>query len=132
MIEFEYRGLNLLDEISTVEIMIDVDSKMVHIYDQNYVVEPEFDFSTKQYRVSHSFYQMTKVLYGKKFVDFHDVSDVEQWINQFTWIFYGSRKFLLIFNGGTVSRISVEENTEESIGKEIKIFEKYFKRLSFQ
>ena len=111
--ELEYRGLNILDEISTVEIAIDELNKIIHIYDTNQVVEPEYNFSTKQFQMSDGFLKMSKVLYDKKF--FNTQSDtVEHWINQTTWIFYGSRKSIIMYVEENIIEISKDKPTIEN------------------
>lgn len=94
--ELEYRGLNIFDEISTVEVAIDSIHKVIHMYDTNQVVEPEYNFSAKKYQMSDGFFKLAKVLYEKQF--FASGSEtVERWINEITWVFYGSKRSILIF-----------------------------------
>lgn len=129
LLEFEYRGLNLLDEISTVEISIDKKARIIHIFDQNNVVEPEFYFSTKEYKLTDSFYQMAQILLNKKFILLYEITDLHEWINQFKWIFYGSRKVVLIYDGVKVSVLSKIEDLNDVTIKECSLSHKYVQRL---
>ncbi|MDN4494575.1 hypothetical protein [Ureibacillus aquaedulcis] len=104
VLEVEYRGLNILDEISTVEIALDYQHNAIHIYDRNEVVEPEFNFSTRKYELSEGFFKMAKVLYNKRFFEVPSQA-VEQWIDERIWVFYGSKKSILKFDKAGVIEI---------------------------
>ena len=67
ILQLEYRGLNLYDLVDTVEIAIDADLQMIHIYDTQQIVEPEYDFSTKSYMLSEGFWKMAKTIKEKQF-----------------------------------------------------------------
>ena len=126
--ELEYRGLNLLDEISSVEIAIDQLLKVIHIYDTNQVVEPEFNFSIKQYQLSDGFYKMTKVIYDKKFFVLANHTRT-QWINEVIWIFYGSKKSILKYSEGTIIEIPKDEFTYVNDILVHSLYEKYALRV---
>lgn len=59
--QMEYRGLNLFDEISTVELAIDEANKTIHIYDVGQVVTPVFNFDVSAYELSDGFYKMAEI-----------------------------------------------------------------------
>lgn len=123
--EFEYKGLNILDEISTVEVAIDSLHRTVHIYDTNQVVEPEFNFSTRKYQMSNGFFKMAKVLYDKRFFDTTSQT-IEQWVNEWIWLFYGSKRSILSYDGVDVIEIpkEVSENNNNH-----HLYKKYILRL---
>ena len=127
ILELEYRGLNLLDEISAVEVAFDLIHKVIHIYDTNQVVEPEFNFTAKKYQMSDGFYQMAKVLYDKRFIATEKQS-AEQWRDAMTWVFYGSKKSIIKYEALTSSEIPKEEalNVENS---NYPFYEKYRSRI---
>ncbi len=65
--QMEYRGLNLFDEISTVELAIDEENQTIHIFDVGQVVSPPiFNFDVSAYELSDGFYKMADVLRHKK------------------------------------------------------------------
>lgn len=64
--QMEYRGLNLFDEISTVELAIDEENQTIHIFDVGQVVSPIFNFDVSAYELSDGFYKMADVLRHKK------------------------------------------------------------------
>ena len=53
--QMEYRGLNLFDEISTVELAIDEENQTIHIFDVGQVVSPIFNFDVSAYELSDGF-----------------------------------------------------------------------------
>ena len=66
--QLEYRGLNLHDVIGSVEIAIDVDLNTIHIYDTDHIVEPEYDFLTKNFKLSEGFWKMANVINRKAII----------------------------------------------------------------
>ncbi len=121
ILEIEYRGLNIFDEIGVVEIAIDNDSNVIHLYDQNQVVPPEYDFSTKSYVVNDSFINMTKVLNNKYFFSNNHDKNVNEWVEGITWIFYLPGK-VFKFENGEVKKILEIHNVEN-------LYEKYVLRI---
>ncbi|MCM3388044.1 hypothetical protein M3649_07825 [Ureibacillus chungkukjangi] len=126
--ELEYRGLNLLDEISSVEIAIDSLQKVIHIYDINQVVEPEFNFSTKQYQMCEGFYKMVKVLADKNFFQSENHKQAH-WIDEVTWIFYGSRNSILKIVKDTIIEIPKEGLSSEKYNLVHGLYPKYVLRV---
>lgn len=129
IVELEYRGLNLLDEISTVEIAINLENHVIHIFDQNQVVEPEYNFSSKKYQLSEGFYKMTKVLYDKQFLGVNKSLTIDQSINQMTWIFYGSKKSILKYEAAEILEVFKLDVLDEETIRVQKLFEKYIARI---
>lgn len=129
VLELEYRGLNLLDEISTVEIAIDSLHKEIHIYDTNQVVEPEYNFSTKAYQMSEGFFKMAKVFFDKRYIAIQSQTTTQQWIQEITWVFYGSKKSILKLEGGTIIEISKVEALNEAVKLAHRLYSKYLLRV---
>ncbi|RHW38646.1 hypothetical protein D1B33_07155 [Lysinibacillus yapensis] len=126
IIEFEYRGLNIFDEISTVEIAIEPLTKRIHVLDTMQVVEPEYNFGKKRFQMSEGFQKMTEVLCTKRFQEIQDQS-TEQWVNDMTWIFYGSKKSII-----KMEQCEITEMPKATLANEIHrfdLFEKYMVRV---
>lgn len=127
-LELEYRGLNIMDEISTVEIALDDLHNTIHIYDTNEVVEPEFNFAAKRYEMSNGFFKMARVLYEKRF--FKTTSDsVDHWITEREWIFYGSKKSIVKYGGNTVIEIPKEICLNDANHQLPQLYKKYVLRV---
>lgn len=122
-LELEYRGLNIMDEISTVEIAIDSLGKTIHVFDTKQVVEPEFNFSEKSFQMSEGFHKMAEVLYGKGFQDSGDQT-IEEWKKSVAWIFYGSRKSILKAENNKIIEMTKAHLVTSPL------FEKYAKRVN--
>jgi len=129
--EVEYKGLNLLDEVCTIEIALDVDSNTVHIFDTNYVVEPTYHFGRNDYELSEGFFKLAKVLNQKYFFVEKRSQNLEKWIDSLTWIFYSSNKSIKCFHGNTFSIVPLKmimNQDEQSLNDE-KLYPKYVSRL---
>ena len=122
ILEIEYRGLNIFDEIGVVEAAIDDEANVIHLYDENQVVPPEYDFSTKGYVVNDSFITMTKVLYNKYFFSNRHKKTLNEWVESITWIFYLPGGVIFKYEDGRVKKVLDAQNTE-------KLFEKYIQRI---
>ena len=95
--EMEYKGLNLLDEVCTVELALDEASATVHIYDTNHVVEPTYHFGRNEYELSEGFFKLAEVLNQKYFFVEKRSQNLEKWINSLTWTFYSSNQSIKCF-----------------------------------
>lgn len=129
--EMEYRGLNLLDEVCAVEIALDEESHIVHIYDINYVVEPTYHFGRKEYELSEGFFKLAEVLNQKYFFVEKRNQNLEEWIESLTWIFYSSNQTIKCFQEQNFSIISIKDlvNEGERLLIDAKLFPKYVTRL---
>lgn len=101
--ELEYRGLNLMDAIGTVEVAIDAANKKIHIYDTEHIVEPEYHFQTKSYTLSDGFFKMASLLKQKQFFLKNSEENLERWVEQYTWIFYCSNQTIKYYDDGKMS-----------------------------
>ncbi|MBD8034508.1 MULTISPECIES: aminopeptidase [Solibacillus] len=124
ILQLEYRGLNLYDLVDTVEIAIDADLQMIHIYDTQQIVEPEYDFSTKSYMLSEGFWKMAKTIKEKQFFLENEESNLEMWITPFKWVFYSSNQLIKVFEDGKIKVHSIATCSEDML-----LYEKYFSRL---
>ncbi|MEG0386594.1 MAG: aminopeptidase [Solibacillus sp.] len=89
--ELEYKGLNLMDQVGTVELAIHAKLKMIHVYDTQQIVDPEYDFRTKNYRLTDEFFKMAQVLMQKSFLEKNIEDSLQSWVDSITWIFYSSK-----------------------------------------
>ena len=126
--ELEYRGLNLLDEICTVEIAMDRLQKVIHIHDTNQVVEPEYNFSIKQFQMSEGFYKMAKIFYNKKFLELQSQTEI-QWINEIVWVFYGSKKSIFKYEEEAIIEIPKTQLLNEEQNLTHGLYTKYVLRV---
>lgn len=122
--QMEYKGLNLHDVIGSVEIAIDGDLNTIHIYDTDHIVEPEYDFLTKNFKLSEGFWKMAGVIKEKQLFLSNDEKRLDRWIESFKWVFYSSGQSIKIYKQG----VMVGQNISY-IDKEKLLYEKYFSRL---
>ena len=129
--EMEYKGLNLMDEVGTVEIALDEERNVIHVFDINHIVEPEYHFSDKTYVLSDGFAKLAEVLKSKYF--FVEKKDLElaEWIGSFTWQFYSSNQTVKTFKNGEFTIIPVDalSSKEESALIQMGFYPKYVDRL---
>ena len=129
--EMEYKGLNLLDEVCTIEIALDVESDTVHIFDTNHVVEPTYHFGRKEYELSEGFFKLAEVLNQKYFFVEKRNQNLEKWIDSLTWTFYSSNQSIKCFQGNTFSILPLKMimNQDEQSLIDEKLYPKYVNRL---
>lgn len=123
--ELEYRGLNLMDVVGTVEVAIDAASKSIHIYDTQHIVEPEYHFQTKSYTLSEGFFKLANVLKQKQFFLSNDEKNIELWVAQHTWIFYCSNQSIKVYRNGKMT-VTTKNQLQE---RENLYYPKYFGRM---
>ena len=121
----EYRGLNLHDVIGSVEIAIDADLNTIHIYDTNHIVEPEYDFLTKNFKLSEGFWKMAGIIKEKQLFLSNDEKRLERWIESFKWFFYSSGQSIKIYKQGVMVDYKIGYIDNEKL-----LYEKYFSRLT--
>ena len=129
--EMEYRGLNLLDEVCTVEIALNEVLSTVHIYDTNYVVEPTYHFGRKEYELSEGFFKLAEVLNQKYFFVEKKNESIGKWIEGLTWIFYSSNQSIKCYQKNTFSIIPLKMmiNKDEQFLIDKNLYPKYINRL---
>lgn len=106
LIKMEYRGLNIFDEISSVEVAFDVEAVTIHIVDDNMAVAPTYHFTKKQDELSEGFLKMAQVLYQKRYMK-AEVESLQQWINSITWHFYGLADVVKTYENGSFTKNKV-------------------------
>ncbi len=121
----EYRGLNLHDVIGSVEIAIDADLNTIHIYDTNHIVEPEYDFLTKNFKLSEGFWKMAGTIKEKQLFLSNDEKRLDRWIESFKWVFYSSGQSIKIYKQGVMVDYKIGYIDNEKL-----LYEKYFSRLT--
>lgn len=127
--EMEYRGLNIFDEISVVELAINLDLQTIHVLDQHQVVEPEYDFSTKKFRESEGFINMTKVLHDKYFLRKNMDEDLEAWVKRMKWVFYGSKQWIFQMDNGDVKEVMKKTDIHQQVINNHDFYRKYMERI---
>lgn len=129
--ELEYKGLNLLDVVGTVEIAIDAINKTIHIFDVEHIVAPEFHFQSKSYVLSEGFFKMANVLKQKQFFLENSEEKLEQWIELHEWIFYSSKQSIKMYRNGLIEvhKLTGPNTCEQSEVHIKRNYPKYFLRL---
>ena len=123
--QMEYRGLNLHDVIGSVEIAIDADINTIHIYDTDHIVEPEYDFLTKNFKLSEGFWKMAGIIKEKQLFLSNDEKRLDRWIESFKWVFYSSGQSIKIYKQGVMVNYKIGYIDNEKL-----LYEKYFSRLT--
>ncbi|MCM3720821.1 aminopeptidase [Solibacillus isronensis] len=123
--QMEYRGLNLHDVIGSVEIAIDADLNTIHIYDTDHIVEPEYNFLTKNFMLSEGFWKMASVIKEKQLFLSNDEKRLDRWIESFKWVFYSSGQSIKIYKQGVMVVYKIGYIDNEKL-----LYEKYFSRLT--
>lgn len=122
--ELQYQGLNLLDEVGTVEIALDSQNQMIHVYDTQQIVAPEYNYATKNYVLTDSFYKMAMIIKQKKFLEQHEEMTVDEWVEKIRWIFYSITPVIKLYDQGKMSTINVEKEGISAL-----FYHKYVERL---
>ncbi|MFJ7920376.1 hypothetical protein ACIQ6U_11510 [Lysinibacillus fusiformis] len=123
--QMEYRGINLFDEISTVELAIDEEKQTIHIYDIGHVVSPIFNFDVSAYELSDGFYKMADILRHKNILTNQQAnSDVtlSEWLIKNNAYFYIPNKRIKKYVQGSIVEI-VDQTMEQAL------FDDYVQRV---
>ena len=123
--QMEYRGLNLFDEISTVELAIDEARKTIHIFDIGQVVTPVFNFDVSAYELSDGFYKMADILRHKKILTGQQAATeltLSQWLITNNVYFYSPKQRIKKYANGSIVEIIDRD-------KEQLLFETYIERV---
>ena len=116
--QFEYKALNLVEEISTVELTLDTINGSIHVFDQDGAVYPQFNFSTKQYEPNDEFWRMKETIEQKYLA----ATFFEQIKEEVRWLFYTPTKEVFCF--------TVNYNKMNKVNKENSIcLSRYVERL---
>ena len=106
--QIEYKALNLLDEISTVELTLDTINRSIHVFDVDGAVYPQFNFSTKQYEPNDEFWKMKETIEQKHFAApfFVEVKEESK------WLFYTPTKEVYCFkvNSNRMDKVNKENS----------------------
>lgn len=108
--QLQYQGLNLLDEVGTVEIAIDYENFIIHIYDTQQIVAPEYHFATKNYQLTDSFYKMAALIQQKKFLAISETISIEEWVEHSTWYFYEITPLIKRYANGIMRKESLNSS----------------------
>ncbi|WP_052344299.1 hypothetical protein [Bacillus ndiopicus] len=113
LMKLEYRGLNIFDEISSVEVAFDVAASTIHIVDTDMTVAPTYNFVKKQDELSEGFLKMAEVLYQKRYLK-AEAESLQQWIDSVTWQFYGLDDAVKTYENGSFTKYEVASLTASS------------------
>ena len=104
--QFEYKALNLFDEISTVEIALDAINSCIHVFDRDGAVYPQFNYSKKQYEPNDEFWKMKETIEHKHLA----TTFFEEIKEEAKWLFYTPTKDVYCFSviSNTVEKVKVE------------------------
>ncbi|WP_446935722.1 hypothetical protein [Lysinibacillus fusiformis] len=123
--QMEYRGLNLFDEISTVELAIDEEKQTIHIYDIGQVVSPIFNFDVSAYELSDGFYKMADILRYKNILTNQQADSdltLSEWLIKNNAYFYIPNKRIKKYVQGSIVEI-VDRTMEQAL------FDDYVQRV---
>ncbi|EAZ83651.1 hypothetical protein MKX57_16570 [Lysinibacillus sp. FSL M8-0216] len=123
--QMEYRGLNLFDEISTVELAIDEEKQTIHIYDIGQVVSPIFNFDVSAYELSDGFYKMADILRHKNILTNQQADSdltLSEWLIKNNAYFYIPNKRIKKYVQGSIVEI-VDRTMEQAL------FDDYVQRV---
>ncbi|MGE7950043.1 hypothetical protein [Lysinibacillus sp. NPDC093688] len=115
--QMEYRGLNLFDEISTVELAIDEEGQTIHIFDVGQVVSPIFNFDVSAYELSDGFYKMADILRHKRILTNQQPGNeltLSEWLITNTAYFYIPQKRIKKYAQGSIKEI-IDRTKEQSL-----------------
>lgn len=115
--QMEYRGLNLFDEISTVELAIDEEKQTIHIYDIGQVVSPIFNFDVSAYELSDGFYKMADILRHKNILTNQQADSdltLSEWLIKNNAYFYIPNKRIKKYVQGSIVEI-VDRTMEQAL-----------------
>ena len=123
--QMEYRGLNLFDEISTVELAIDEAQQTLHIFDPAEVVVPIFNFDVSAYELSENFYKMADVLRHKDILISQETTGkftLSDWLVKNNVYFYVPNKRIRKYVDGSIMEIV-------NVKQENALFDAYIQRI---
>jgi len=115
--QMEYRGLNLFDEISRVELAIDEEGQTIHIFDVGQVVSPIFNFDVSAYELSDGFYKMADILRHKRILTNQQPGNeltLSEWLITNTAYFYIPQKRIKKYAQGSIIEI-IDRTKEQSL-----------------
>lgn len=123
--QMEYRGLNLFDEISTVELAIDEQRQSIHIFDAGQVVSPIFNFDVSAYELSEGFYKMADILRHKRILTNNQQGSdwtLSEWLITNNAYFYVPKQRIKKYVQGSI--IEIVDRAKEQF-----LFEEYVQRI---
>lgn len=123
--QMEYRGFNIYDEISTVELAIDEEQQTLHIFDPGEVVVPIFNFDVSAYELSENFYKMADVLRHKNILTGQQSTaefTLSNWLVKNNVYFYVPNKRVRKYVDGCIMEII-------DVKQEKGLFEQYIQRV---
>ncbi len=124
ILELEYKALNLMDQVCTVEVAFDPDNVTIHIFDLEQAVYPMYQFSNATFVVNDEFPKMEKLLLEKQFFTFKNNDKENEWERTLRWIFYSPEKAIQVLIGNSIYSEQLNFG-----GHNVVLYEKYCSRL---
>ena len=86
--QFEYKALNLFDEISTVEVTLDTRNSCIHLFDRDGAVYSQYNFSLQQHEPNDEFWKLKETIEQKHLA----IAFFEEKEGETKWLFYTPKK----------------------------------------
>ena len=99
--KFQYQALNLMDEVCTVEVTVNYEEMVVHLFDDSAAIYPSYDYATENFIMNDEFEKMLQVLAKKYLMRRRDQLNETFCFEDFVWIFYTPQKPLRKLTGST-------------------------------
>lgn len=124
ILELEYKALNLMDQVCTVEVAFDPDHATIHVFDLEHAVYPMYQFSNATFVVNDEFPKMKKLLLEKQFITLNNMGKQNEWEHTIRWIFYSPKKAIQVLIGNTIYSEQLNFG-----GHQVVLYEKYCSRI---
>lgn len=99
MLQLMYNGKNMSDEMAVVEVTLDTAKNRIHVYDQQYVCEPSYDYIKKAYTFSEETLKFAEIMFSKKLLA-TNITKFSLWLESVDWLFYTRKPFILRYFEG--------------------------------
>lgn len=115
ILHMEYKALNLLDEVCSVELAIMDDKKELHILDCHKAISPIYNFSVGKYKLNDDFYQMVRVLMKKKILFSNNCGEmsIDDWLDRNTIFIYSDPSKVFKNKNSKLDVIELKQNSYE-------------------
>jgi hypothetical protein len=122
--KFQYQALNLMDEICTVEVTVDYEKMVVHLFDFSGAIYPIYDYASQSFVINDEFEKMLHVLSNKYLMRKRDQVNERFRFEDFKWIFYTPQKPIRKLVGSTKSIVLINQKNEAS-----SLLQTYFEKI---
>lgn len=122
--KFQYQALNLMDEICTVEVTVDYEKMIVHLFDSSGAIYPTYDYVSQSFVINDEFEKMLNVLANKYLMRKRNQVNERFRFEDFMWIFYTPQKPIRKLIGSTKSIVLINQKNEEK-----SLLQAYFNKI---